>query len=127
MGSAWLLTQEYAQLTSAPAVTEALLAATSSDTVRSRIYSGKPARLLKNRWTDAWEQPGAPEALPMPLQNLLVSEAHQRLMRSGQPEVVPMPAGQIVGRLTEVRPVAEVMATLVQETREALDRLNEQR
>ncbi len=48
-------------------------------------------------------------------------------MRSGQPEVVPMPAGQIVGRLTEVRPVAEVMATLVQETREALDRLNKQR
>jgi len=24
-----------------------------------------------------------------------------------------MPAGQIVGRLTEVRPVAEVMATLI--------------
>ena len=94
MGSAWLLTQEYAQLTSVPAVTAALLAATSSDTTRSRIYSGKPARLLKNRWTDAWEQPGAPEALPMPLQNLLVSEAHQRLMRSGQPDVVPMPAGQ---------------------------------
>ena len=36
MGSAWLLTQEYAQLTGAPAVTEALLAATSSDTVRSQ-------------------------------------------------------------------------------------------
>ena len=117
MGSAWLLTQEYAQLTGAPAVTEALLAATSSDTVRSRIYSGKPARILKNRWTQAWEEPGAPAPLPMPLQNLLVSEAHQRLMRSGQPDVVPMPAGQIVGRITEVRPVAEVMATLIAETR----------
>ena len=123
MGSAWLLTQEYAQLTGAPAVTAALLAATSSDTVRSRIYSGKPARLLKNRWTDAWEQPGAPAPLPMPLQNLLVSEAHQRLMRSGQPDVVPMPAGQIVGRITEVRPVAEVMATLIAETDETLRRL----
>ena len=52
----------------------------------------------------------------MPLQNLLVSEAHQRLMRSGQPDVVPMQAGQIVGRITEVRPVADVMATLIQET-----------
>ncbi len=123
MGSAWLLTQEYAQLTSAPAVTAALLAATSSDTVRSRIYSGKPARILKNRWTDAWDQPDAPEPLGMPLQNLLVSEAHQRLMRSGQPDVVPMPAGQIVGRITEVRPVAEVMAALIQETDETLRRL----
>ena len=63
----------------------------------------------------------------MPLQNLLVSEAHQRLMRSGQPDVVPMPAGQIVGRITEVRPVAEVMAALVQETDETLDRLNKLR
>jgi len=123
MGSAWLLTQEYQQLSTAPAVQQALLQATSSDTVRSRIYSGKPARLLKNKWTDAWEQPGAPEPLPMPLQNLLVSEAHQRLMHSGQPDVVPMPAGQVIGRITEVRPVADVMAALVRETGEVLDRL----
>ena len=64
MGSAWLLTQEYAQLTGAPAVTEALLAATSSDTVRSRIYSGKPARLLKNRWTRRVERAGRARAAP---------------------------------------------------------------
>ena len=123
MGSAWLLTREYQQLSTAPAVQQALLAATSSDTTRSRIYSGKPARLLKNKWTDAWEQPGAPEPLRMPLQNLLVSEAHQRLMRSGQPDVVPMPAGQIVGRMNEIRPVADVMAELIGETSAVIDRL----
>jgi NAD(P)H-dependent flavin oxidoreductase YrpB (nitropropane dioxygenase family) len=123
MGSAWLVTAEYQQLSAAPAVQQALLRATSSDTVRSRIYSGKPARLLKNRWTAAWEQPGAPAPLPMPLQNLLVSDAHQRLMRSGQPDVVPMPAGQIIGRMNEVRPVADVVADLITETDETLDRL----
>lgn len=122
MGSAWLTTSEY-QLTTAPALHTALLAATSSDTVRSRIYSGKPARLLKNRWTDAWAERGAPEPLPMPLQNLLVSEAHQRLMRADDPQVVPMPVGQIVGRMNAVRPVAEVMAALVAEYRETLERL----
>ncbi len=123
MGSAWLVTAEYQRLSAASAVQRALLDATSSDTVRSRIYSGKPARLLKNRWTAAWEQPGAPAPLPMPLQNLLVSDAHQRLMRSGQPDVVPMPAGQVIGRMNEVRPVADVMAGLVTETSQALDRL----
>ena len=123
MGSAWLVTAEYQQLSAAPAVQQALLKATSSDTVRSRIYSGKPARLLKNRWTAAWEEPDAPKPLPMPLQNLLVSDAHQRLMRSGQPDVVPMPAGQIIGRMNEVRPVADVVADLVTETNQALDRL----
>ena len=124
MGSAWLTTEEYTLTSDMTAVREALLAATSSDTVRSRIYSGKPARLLKNRWTQAWAQPGAPEPLPMPLQNLLVSDAHQRLMRSGQPDVVPMPVGQIVGRMNEVRPVAEVISALLDEADEALKRLD---
>jgi NAD(P)H-dependent flavin oxidoreductase YrpB (nitropropane dioxygenase family) len=122
MGSAWLTTAEYVA-GSPPALRDALLKATSSDTVRSRVYSGKPARLLCNRWTDAWSEPGAPEPLPMPLQNLLVSEAHGRLMNSGDPSVVAMPVGQIVGRMNEVRPVAEVMAELVREADDTLDRL----
>jgi NAD(P)H-dependent flavin oxidoreductase YrpB (nitropropane dioxygenase family) len=124
MGSAWLTTAEYAPTAAAPAVRSALLAATSSDTVRSRVFSGKPARLLRNRWTQAWEQPDAPAPLPMPLQNLLVSDAHRRLLRSGQPDVVPMPVGQIVGRMNDVRPVAEVMAALLSEAEQTLARLN---
>ena len=104
-----------------PRCSEALLAAGSSDTVRSRIYSGKPARLLRNRWTEAWAAPDAPQPLPMPLQNLLVGEAHRRLMEAGDPDVVAMPVGQIVGRMNEVRPVAEVMATLVAEAEETLN------
>jgi NAD(P)H-dependent flavin oxidoreductase YrpB (nitropropane dioxygenase family) len=124
-GSFWLTTAEYGLGPAPAALREALLAASSSDTVRSRIYSGKPARLLKNRWTTAWEEEGAPDPLPMPLQNLLVSEAHQRLMQSGDPEVVPMPVGQIVGRMNEVRPVAEVMANLLAEAKETLARLGQ--
>jgi NAD(P)H-dependent flavin oxidoreductase YrpB (nitropropane dioxygenase family) len=127
MGSAWLLTQEYASLSPLPGLREALLAATSSDTVRSRIYSGKPARLLKNSWTGAWDEPDAPDPLPMPLQNLLVSDAHQRLMRSGNPDVIPMPVGQIVGRLNEVRPVADVIADLIAEFEQTVSRLDELR
>jgi NAD(P)H-dependent flavin oxidoreductase YrpB (nitropropane dioxygenase family) len=123
MGSAWLITEEYTNLSPLPGLRDALLAATSSDTVRSRIYSGKPARLLRNDWTKAWEEPGAPEALPMPLQNLLVAEAHQRLMRSGNPDVIPMPVGQIVGRMNEVRSVADVIADLVAEFEQTVRRL----
>jgi NAD(P)H-dependent flavin oxidoreductase YrpB (nitropropane dioxygenase family) len=123
MGSAWLTTQEYAESTSTPVLTDALLAATSSDTVRSRIYSGKPARLLKNRWTQAWAEPDAPDPLPMPLQNVLVAEAHRRLMEAGDPAVIPMPVGQIVGRMNEVRSVADVIAELVREADETLIRL----
>jgi NAD(P)H-dependent flavin oxidoreductase YrpB (nitropropane dioxygenase family) len=120
MGSVWLGTEEYH---SVPGLREALLRAGSADTVRSRIYTGKPARLLRNRWTEAWNEEDAPRPLPMPLQNLLVAGAHNRLMESGDPTVVPMPVGQIVGRMNEVRPVADVLADLVAEADETLARL----
>ena len=128
MGSYWLTTSEY-KLGSASgegpsAIQRALLGATSADTVRSRIYSGKPARLLKTKWTEAWSNPGAPAPLPMPLQNLLVSDAHQRIAASENPEVVAMPVGQIVGRMNEIRPVAEVMAELVSGFEDARTRLD---
>ncbi len=127
MGSYWLTTEEYQLTMGSSALHPALLKATSSDTVRSRVYSGKPARLLKNRWTAAWSEPDAPDPLPMPLQNLLVGDAHQRLMRSGDPSVVAMPVGQIVGRMNEVRPVAQVMAALLRETEDTLSTLDKLR
>ena len=59
----------------------------------------------------------------MPLQNLLVADAHNRMNAAGDPDVISMPVGQIVGRMNEVRPVAEVMAELVSEYEEAVARL----
>jgi NAD(P)H-dependent flavin oxidoreductase YrpB (nitropropane dioxygenase family) len=117
MGSAFLTAAEYhlgaRSESGVSVIQQALLNATSSDTVRRRIYTGKPARLLKSRWTDAWDAPDAPEPLPMPLQNILVSEAHQRMNESNDPSTVAMPVGQIVGRMNEIRPVADIIAELV--------------
>ncbi|MCQ4117781.1 NAD(P)H-dependent flavin oxidoreductase [Rhodococcus tibetensis] len=128
MGSYWLTTSEYklggASSDGPSAIQRALLGATSADTVRSRIYSGKPARLLKTKWTDAWSKPEAPAPLPMPLQNLLVSDAHQRIAASENPDVVAMPVGQIVGRMNEIRPVSEVMEELVSGFDSAVSRLD---
>ena len=121
MGSAFLTAAEYDLGPRAGAdgsggrsvIQEALLAASSSDTVRRRIYSGKPARLLRSRWTEAWDAADAPDPLPMPLQNVLVAEAHQRMAQSQDPTAVAMPVGQIVGRMNEIRPAAEIIAELV--------------
>jgi len=124
-GSIWLTTSEYAHLSNNAGMTEAFLRAKSGDTVRTRIYTGKPARLLKTKWTEAWNEEGAPEPLPMPLQNLLVSKAHNRINASGDPDVVSMPVGQIVGRMNEVRPVADVMADLVTEFEGTVARLSQ--
>ena len=128
MGSAFLTSAEYdlghRKPSGVSTIQEALLRANSSDTVRRRIYTGKPARLLKTRWTEAWDAPDAPEPLPMPLQNILVSEAHQRMNESDNPDTVAMPVGQIVGRMTEIRPVADIVAELVAGFADATRRLD---
>jgi NAD(P)H-dependent flavin oxidoreductase YrpB (nitropropane dioxygenase family) len=128
MGSAFLTAAEYdlgvRRESGVSVIQEALLGATSADTVRRRYYTGKPARLLKTRWTDAWDADGAPEPLPMPLQNILVSEAHQRMNESSDPTAVSMPVGQIVGRMNEIRPAAEIIAELVAGFEEASRRLD---
>jgi len=128
MGSAFLTAAEYDLGVRLPSgrsvIQEAMLAASSSDTVRRRIYTGKPARLLKSRWTDAWDADDAPEPLPMPLQNILVSEAHQRMSESSDPTTVAMPVGQIVGRMNEIRPVADIIAELVTGFADATRRLD---
>jgi NAD(P)H-dependent flavin oxidoreductase YrpB (nitropropane dioxygenase family) len=123
-GSIWLTVEEY-DLSAGVGIRDAFLRAGSSDTVRTRIYTGKPARLLKTKWTEAWEAEDAPEPLPMPLQNLLVADAHNRMNRGDDPDTISMPVGQIVGRMNEVHPVAEVMDRLVAEFHEAVGRLGD--
>jgi len=124
-GSIWLGTEEYRNLSANHSAWEtAFTRASSSDTVRTRIYTGKPARLLKTKWVEAWAEEGAPEPLPMPLQNLLVAEAHNRITAANDPDVISMPIGQIVGRMNDVKPVAEVMAELVSGFEDSVARLN---
>ena len=84
-GSVWLTTEE---AETAPAVKEKFLAATSSDTVRSRYRTGKPARQLRSDWTDAWERPDAPDPLPTPFQGML---AEPPLARVAQAACSPTP------------------------------------
>jgi len=126
-GSAWLMA---AESDTHPVVMEKLAKATSSDTVRSRSWTGKPARLLRTAWTDAWDAPESPGALPMPLQFMLSVEAIGRIHRyadredSGARELAGTPVGQIVGRMDRVRPAAEIVADLVREYEETVARLS---
>ncbi|MEV4071295.1 NAD(P)H-dependent flavin oxidoreductase [Nonomuraea fuscirosea] len=119
-GSLWLTVEE----ADTPEMAKRrILSATSRDTVRSRSWTGKPARLLKNEWTQAWESEESPGTLPMPLQFMLVSDALRRIGRSDATELATFPAGQIIGVMNQVRPAKDVVFSLVEEYGEALDRL----
>jgi NAD(P)H-dependent flavin oxidoreductase YrpB (nitropropane dioxygenase family) len=124
-GSVWLTTQE---AETDPAVQQKMLAASSSDTVRSRSLTGKPARMLRSAWTDEWEAATAPSALQMPLQTMLTASAQQRIRRSstregsGAQQLATYFVGQGVGLLDRVRPAKEVVADMVAEYLEVAER-----
>jgi NAD(P)H-dependent flavin oxidoreductase YrpB (nitropropane dioxygenase family) len=119
-GSVWLTVEE---ADTSEVTRRRILEATSRDTVRSRSWTGKPARLLRSEWTDAWESADSPGTLPMPLQFMLVSDALRRIGRSGTAELATFPAGQIIGAMNDVRPVKDVVFALVDEYLEAVERL----
>ena len=121
-GSIWLTVEE---AEASPEQMESYLSASSRDTVRSRSWTGKPCRMLKNDWTVAWESQESPGPLGMPLQGMLVSEAMSRVHRYPKPaqKVAFNPVGQIVGAMNEKLAVRDVIYTLVEEYVDAVDRL----
>jgi len=127
-GSVWLTTQE---AETHPVVKEKFLAATSSDTIRSRSITGKPARQLKSAWTEAWDGPGSPGPLPMPLQPLLVDYALHRIRRAaaagspGATQLVNYFVGQVVGSLDAVRPARQVLHEMITEYVDAVAGLSQ--
>ncbi|MFC4058131.1 NAD(P)H-dependent flavin oxidoreductase [Planomonospora corallina] len=119
-GSIWLTVEE----ADTPEMAKRrILEATSRDTVRSRSWTGKPARLLKNEWTDAWESAESPGTLPMPLQFMLISDALRRIGRSDAAELATFPAGQIIGTMNQVKPARDVVFGMVEQYVEAMERL----
>jgi NAD(P)H-dependent flavin oxidoreductase YrpB (nitropropane dioxygenase family) len=126
-GSLWLTVEE---ADVPPAQMQTYLQATSHDTVRSRSWTGKPCRMLRNDWTDAWEGEDTPDPLPMPLQMMVALDAVQRGHRypEAAKEVNFNPVGQVVGQMQRVERAAQVVQRLVEEYLEAcerLDRLNQ--
>jgi NAD(P)H-dependent flavin oxidoreductase YrpB (nitropropane dioxygenase family) len=127
-GSIWLTVSESDTI---PVVRDKLLGAGSRDTVRSRALTGKPARQLRTAWTEAWDGPGSPGTLPMPLQFMLTIDAISRMHRyahsekSRAKELVGSPVGQIVGRMNAVRPAREVIHEMVEECLDTLGRMAE--
>jgi NAD(P)H-dependent flavin oxidoreductase YrpB (nitropropane dioxygenase family) len=124
-GSLWLAVEEAA---AQPAEKDSYLNATSEDTIRSKAWTGKPARMLKNKWTEAWENPENPDPLPMPLQGMITFDAMRRTSMyaaSGNTQEVSFnAAGQVIGQVKQVESVKDVIYRMVNEYLDSIDRLN---
>lgn len=123
-GSQWLMVEE---AENTPVQQAAYVNASSRDTVRSRSFTGKPCRMLRNDWTDAWQAPGNPEPLGMPLQYMVSGMAVAATSKypNETVDVAFNPVGQVVGQLTKVEKTASVIERWVQEYLQATNRLAE--
>lgn len=126
-GSVWLTTHESE---TSPTIREKFLAASSADTRRSRSLTGKPARMLRSAWTDAWDEPGAPQPLPMPLQSILVADSQRRIHRvahkaeSPARPLVTYFVGQVVGQMNVPMSARDVVRQMVEECLDTWDRMH---
>ena len=126
-GSVWLTTIESEV---DPIVKEKMVAANSSQTVRSRSRTGKHSRQLVTPWTQAWEAESAPEPLPMPLQPMVAEPALQKVNKlaagghDGAKELATYWVGQGVGLMNQSISASDVVQEFKEDFINAYERLN---
>jgi NAD(P)H-dependent flavin oxidoreductase YrpB (nitropropane dioxygenase family) len=124
-GSLWLAVEE---AEAEPAQKQSYFDATEEDTIRSRSWTGKPCRMLRNEWTKAWETEGNPEPLGMPLQGLVTADAirrtHTYAAKGECQKVAFNPVGQVVGQINHVETSRGVIERLLTEYVDTLENLN---
>ena len=122
-GSLWLTVEE---AHTQPAQKESLLQAESGDTIRSRSWTGKTCRMLKNEWTEAWDRPDTPDPLGMPLQGMVTSDGMRRTSTyagvGNCQKIAFNPCGQVIGQIHEVESCRSVMFRLLEEYVDAVEK-----
>jgi enoyl-[acyl-carrier protein] reductase II len=105
---------------------QAIVRAGDDDTVRTRSYTGKPARAIRNSRTDEWETK-ADRIQPFPAQaGLSIQEGVMDYMGAGghfDADRTFMPAGQGSGMVEGIRPAGEILRGIVDEAERIIEGL----
>src|SRR3954454_17271234 len=125
-GSVWLATPESEVSES---FRQKMVAAGSRGTIRSKARTGKPSRQLRSAWHEAWDGPGSPGSLPLPLMPILSTPAFASIDRAADAgnerarELVSYWVGQAIGLVDSVKSCAQVVQEFMTDYAEAVDRL----
>ncbi len=98
---------------------KALVEGIDQSTVVSRSITGKPARLLRTKWTDLWaEREEVP--LPMPYQSMISGPIMVAAEAAERPDIYAGFCGQGLGMIHGVRGASEVLAELARDAEACL-------
>ena len=107
---------------------EAIIHARDDSTVRTRSYTGKPARTIRNERTDEWEAK-ADEIQAFPVQaGISAQEGVMDYMGRGDrfvPNRMFLPTGQSAGLVHDIKPAAEIFQDIVREAEETIRGLSQ--
>ena len=112
LGTLWMAARENH---TPPALLKRLVASGSEDTVITRAHSGKPCRVVRSDWIDAWAEPAAPAPLGMPQQQVLTGDVFASIHEHDDERLIYEAAGQSVFGIRGETTVAAQMTQLVDE------------
>jgi enoyl-[acyl-carrier protein] reductase II len=106
---------------------DVIVEASDEDTIRTRCYSGKPMRVVKNPYVDDWEKRPA-EIQPFPQQAIHSSMTGVMGGIGGQVEGLDrdrscFAMGQSAGGVRDVLPAGEIVRRILAEAEQAIDRV----
>lgn len=109
----------------APGYRDAIVRATEADTIRTRAYTGKPARTITNPYAQSWEEK-RDQIKPFPMQ-AMVSVQEQVMDYPGLTSTFDaartfMPAGQGSGMIREIKPAADVFRDIINEAEAVIEK-----
>jgi NAD(P)H-dependent flavin oxidoreductase YrpB (nitropropane dioxygenase family) len=120
LGTLWLAAKENH---TPPALLKKLIEGNSEDTLITRAHSGKPCRVVRSEWIDAWAEAGAPQPLGMPLQQVLTGDVFASIHEHDNERLIYEAAGQSIFAIRRETTVAEQFAELVADMEGAWQRL----
>jgi enoyl-[acyl-carrier protein] reductase II len=109
----------------APGYREALVRSNEADTMRTRAYTGKPARAIRTPYAEEWEtHPDDIQKFPFQAMKSIQNNAmdYPGLTEHFDAQKTFMPAGQGVGMIHEIKPAAEIVADIVREAEAVIDK-----
>ena len=101
-----------------------ILSGRSEQFTTSKFSSGKQQRSFHNLVKDAWVESGL-QALPMPLQGILMEPMTQAAKKIGRWDLVGNPSGQVSGMLSERRPAKTILMEMVEEAEDTIESMQQ--
>jgi enoyl-[acyl-carrier protein] reductase II len=104
---------------------QAIVESGDDATIRTRCYTGKPARAIRNAYVEDWER-RADQIQPFPMQAGISTQAgvmdYAGIGGRFDVERTFLPAGQSAGLVHDIKPAGEILADIVREAEAVIGR-----